>query len=117
MALAESTTAEPLTFSLTLVQDIGNVAYFTDEMQAGLVGQTQFIITTEMEGLNGLNRELAGLSLNDYGSQVSYALNGNHLVLTVTVATNGLLIIPEPTTATLSLLAPAALAARRRRKS
>lgn len=117
VALAESTTAEPLTFSLTLAQDIGNVAYFTDEMLAGLEGQTQFIITTEMEGLNGLNMELAGLSLNDYVSQVSYALNGNNLVLTGTVATNGALSIPEPTTATLSLLALAALAARRRRKS
>ncbi len=116
--LAESTMEQPLTISLHLVQNAGNHAFFTDELLARLEEQTEFIITSESEGLTAGTATLAGLSLMQYVSDVAYTYDAESgsLTLTASFATNGGLSIPEPATATLSLLALAALAARRRRK-
>lgn len=116
--LAESTMEQPLTISLQLVKNAGNHAFFTDELLARLEEQTEFIITSESEGLTAGTASLAGLSLMQYVSDVAYTYDAESgsLTLTASFATNGGLSIPEPATATLSLLALAALAARRRRK-
>jgi hypothetical protein len=57
------------------------------------------------------------LTLKEYDAVSGDGADGNtNVVLTATLTNNGSVTIPEPTTATLSLLALAGLAARRRRK-
>lgn len=113
--LALSSSEKPLTFSLTLVQNIGNPGYFTTDILNSLVGMTEFRITDEVEGLPAWAREMTGESLAAYVSGVGYMLEAGNLVLSGNFAVNGKLI-PEPTTATLSLLALSLLATRRRRR-
>ena len=116
--LVASTTEQPLTIALQLVQNAGNHTFFTDELLSGLVEQTNFVITDELAGLPAGASTLAGLSLMQYVSDVAYvydAASGN-LTLTANIATNGALSIPEPATVTLGLLALAGGMASRRRR-
>ena len=117
-SLMNSTSAEPLSFSLTLFQNVGNVGFFDESMLALMLEQTRFIITTEVEGLPAWAAELKGADVSDYVVSESsyYAVSGSNVVFVGSIAANGSLI-PEPATTTLSLLALAALAARRRRKN
>lgn len=85
-------------FELTLVQNIGNAAAFSDAVLATMLSATSFA------GLNG-ESVISGVGLLN---GTHYELRGNNLVLTN--------VVPEPATATLSLLALAALTIRRRRK-
>jgi len=85
---------EPFTFSITLLSDSVSGNYNAEEL-AVLMSQVEF--------------DFAGLT-NQQGYNVQYDETSQTYVLTATAS------IPEPTTATLSLLALAALAARRRRK-
>ena len=112
--LVLSTTENPVEFSLTLVQGMGNV--LDAGTLAALVGQTQFIITDETPGLSSATLGLAGTDLGAYVSGVSYELKDGSLTVSGSIAVNGNLTVPEPTTATLSLLALTVLAARRRRR-
>lgn len=113
-SLVLSTTENPVEFSLTLVQGMGNV--LDAGTLAALVGQTQFIITDETPGLSSATLGLAGTDLGAYVSGVSYELKDGSLTVSGSIAVNGNLTVPEPTTATLSLLALTVLAARRRRR-
>ncbi len=90
----------------------------TFEMPSDFDQSTGFIFTFEFEGVTGVagdfDRSKVSVIMGDgsFGGSitgVSYAANGN-LVLEGTIA-------PEPSTATLSLLALAGLLARRRRQS
>lgn len=87
------------TFELVLVQNIGNAADYTDTVMNFLLSSTTFA------GLNG--EELTGDETLLRGTH--YEMRGSDLVLTNAER------VPEPATATLSLLALGALAARRRR--
>lgn len=111
--LVMSTTSNPLEFTLTLVQNAGS---FTEGLLAQLGDQTRFIITDEQGGLAGWAAGLAGTDLSDYVSGVDYRFENGNLKVSGSIAVNGNLAVPEPATATLSLLALVALAARRRRK-
>ena len=108
-----STSETPLTFTLTLATNVD--ALDVADLNS-LVGMTEFRITDELEGLTYLTRELAGLSLDEYVSDVHYSFADGALMLSGSVAVNGNITIPEPTTATLSLLALTMLASRRRRR-
>ncbi|MBQ2380195.1 MAG: hypothetical protein II295_07370 [Akkermansia sp.] len=115
--LVNSTTAEPLSFSLTLFQNVGNVGFFDESMLALMLEQTRFIVTSEVEGLPAWAAELKGADVSEYVVSDSsyYTVSGTNVVFVGSIAVNGNLI-PEPATATLSLLALTLLAARRRRK-
>lgn len=87
-------------FELVLVENIGNADAYTESLLASLLGQTRF---ADIDGeLVSMNTPLL--------TGTHYEKRGNNLVLTNNPTT------PEPATATLSLLALAALASRRRRK-
>lgn len=81
------------------------------------MGQSQFIITGEVEGLPvAYGEELAGTNVGQYVTDVEYIVDSGNLVVSCVVAINGNISIPEPTTATLSLLALTLLVSRRRRR-
>ena len=93
-------------FSMTLASNIGNAEAFDEEALRRLASQTTFSATDE----------LAARGVIDPAAQignVAYAMLGNNLMLTGTLANGS---VPEPTTGTLSLLALAGLCARRRKK-
>ena len=96
-------------FSMVLFSNVGNIDFFTDGVLATLLENTRFIATDEEAGL----REgwEAGADLSALVHDVAYSVSGSSLVLSGQFGA-----VPEPTTATLSLLALAGLAARRRRR-
>ena len=107
-----------LTFSLTLIQNIapGSPLTLDDAALSALFDNTAIIITGDAEGLTASSLHLAGRDITSMLSGADYTMEGNTLVLRGTVTNDGSLTVPEPSTATLSLLALAALAARRRRR-
>ena len=106
-----------LTFSLSLIQNIASESLtLNSETLAKLLSNTSIIITSDAEGLTTNTLFLAGRDITSMLSNAGYSYESNTLVFKGTVTNNGSLTIPEPTTATLSLLALAALATRRRRK-
>lgn len=110
--------------SLTLNEGITLGTSTLERVYALSVGES----TTLFSGVDGLTlggTEYSSITTEDSILAMPYFsnLNGNNYVLTYTGTDNGSLnitlmtaAVPEPTTATLSLLALAALAARRRRK-
>lgn len=96
-------------FSMVLFSNVGNMESYTSDMLAMLLENTQFIVTDEEEGL--LTGWKAGDDLSGFVKNAGYSVVGASLVLSGQFET-----IPEPATATLSLMALAALTARRRRK-
>lgn len=92
-------------FRVTLVQ--GGCDALAGQLTS-LLAQTTFVLTSDAEGLSGLAVPESGM-ISVSGAR--YEIEGSNLVLTGTLT-----YTPEPTTATLSLLALAGLAARRRRK-
>ena len=106
-----------LSFCLSLIQNIDSQSLtLSDAVLAELLGNTSIIITSDAEGLFDGAQHLAGRDITSMLSNAGYSYEGNTLVFSATVKNDGSLTVPEPTTATLSLLALAALAARRRRK-
>ena len=106
-----------LTFSLSLIQNIATESLtLNSEALAELLSNTSIIITSDAEGLTAGTLFLAGRDITSMLSNGEYSYEGNTLVFTGTVTNDGSLNVPEPTTATLSLLALAALASRRRRR-
>ena len=118
VSVLTATDANPYTLQMSLAQNVGNAAAYTQEVLAALASQTTFVVTEETSGIAGCITLAPGESLADIVKSYSYSMSGDTLVLSVTLAGNGKGVhaVPEPTTATLSLLALAALAARRRRK-
>lgn len=93
------------TIELVLMQNVGNASTLNLELLADI---TQLVVTSENAGYSD-SPFSAGSSLAGYYQSIDYKINGNNVVLSVR-------LVPEPTTATLSLLALAGLAARRRRR-
>ncbi len=101
------------TFTLTLVY--GYEGFSVDENTlAALLNNTVYNFETELAMELAVAQDVAAapLAVGHYVKDAAYKMDGKNLVWTGTV--RGL--IPEPTTATLSLLGLAALAARRRRR-
>ena len=106
-----------LTFNLKLIQNIAADSLTLGESEfAALLRNTSIIITSDANGLSDNTSFLSGKDITAMLSNAAYAYDGNTLTFSGTVTYNSSLIIPEPTTATLSLLALASLAIRRRRK-
>lgn len=93
------------TIELVLMQNVGNAVTLDLALLADI---TQLVVTSENAGYSDSSFS-AGSSLAGYYQSIDYKINGNNVVLSVR-------LVPEPTTATLSLLALAGLAARRRRR-
>ena len=94
------------TIELVLMQNVGNASALNLALLADI---TQLVVTSESAGYSDSSFS-AGSSLADYYKSIDYKIDGNNVVLSVR-------LVPEPTTATLSLLALAGLAVRRRRAS
>ncbi|MBR5523593.1 MAG: PEP-CTERM sorting domain-containing protein [Akkermansia sp.] len=93
------------TIELVLMQNVGNASTLNLELLADI---TQLVVTSESAGYSDSSFSI-GSSLTDYYKSIDYKIDGNNVVLSV-------YLVPEPTTATLSLLALAGLAVRRRRR-
>ena len=93
------------TIELVLMQNVGNAITLDLALLADI---TQLVVTSENAGYSDSSFS-AGSSLAGYYQSIDYKINGNNVVLSVR-------LVPEPTTATLSLLALVGLAARRRRR-
>lgn len=93
------------TIELVLMQNVGNAITLDLALLADI---TQLVVTSESAGYSDSSFS-AGSSLAGYYQSIDYKIDGNNVVLSVR-------LVPEPTTATLSLLALAGLAARRRRR-
>lgn len=93
------------TIELVLMQNVGNASTLNLALLADI---TQLVVTSESAGYSDSSFS-AGSSLADYYQSIDYKIDGNNVVLSVR-------LVPEPTTATLSLLALAGLAARRRHR-
>ena len=106
-----------LTFNLKLIQSIAADSLTLGETEfAALLRNTSIIITNDANGLTDDTSFLSGKDITAMLSNAAYAYDGNTLTFSGTVTYNSSLIIPEPATATLSLLALASLAIRRRRR-
>ena len=108
---------DTLSFSLSLIQ---NVSVFTEEMLADLLQKTRLIITYDADGLPYWASDVAGMDITSYVNNLTYSLSAGDTEGTWNIELSGSFglvdVVPEPSTATLSLLALAGLAARRRRK-
>ncbi|MDO5465179.1 MAG: PEP-CTERM sorting domain-containing protein [Akkermansia sp.] len=109
--MALGATLEGTEYGITLISNLSDADVL--ELESVINGaltlqkfETQLPVTMAEEGATHLPITIASSGLR---------LEGNNLQAVV-IATNPNLTVPEPTTATLSLLALAALAARRRRK-
>ncbi|MCQ2371003.1 MAG: PEP-CTERM sorting domain-containing protein [Akkermansia sp.] len=104
-------------FTMTIATGIGNGEYFDSDLLRQLADQTIFYVTDEA-GANitndaGLN---AGDSLNTRITDLKYKLVDNTALCITGVYWASEPMVPEPTTATLGLLALGLLAGRRRRQ-
>ena len=93
------------TIELVLMQNVGNASTLNLALLADI---TQLVVTSESAGYSDSSFSI-GSSLTDYYKSIDYKIDGNNVVMSV-------YFVPEPTTATLSLLALAGLAVRRRRR-
>ncbi len=106
-----SPSSEPINFSLELFRNIDTLT-LNDESIEELIASSEFIITSDEDGLlDDRYAAYAGQNITEYVTSDISTTEDGKVVLNVTMTT-----VPEPTTATLSLLALAALVARRRRR-
>ncbi len=106
-----SPTGEEVSFNLELFRNVDTLT-LNDKTIADLIANSEFVVTSDEEGLlDGRYAAYAGQNITEHVTSAFYTDEDGKVVLNVTMTT-----VPEPTTATLSLLALAALAARRRRK-
>ena len=114
--LAAAGETETLTFSLTLVQNVGNVSFFTEEVLKAMLENTQLRLTSDSRAIS-----MNGEDITRYAHNLKYSIETGNLSGTCNIVLSGSLsrvdVVPEPTTATLSLLALVGLALRRRRDS
>ena len=105
-----------LSFALKLIQNIADESLSMGDAElAALLDNTTVVITADEEGLSADTRSMAGRDITYMLSNADYHYVGNTLVFSGTVTNGGARSIPEPTTATLGLLAMLGLAMRRRR--
>ena len=107
---------ETLSFSLTLVQNVGNMSFFTEEVLKAMLENTQLRLTSDSRAIS-----MNGEDITRYAHNLKYSIETGNLSGTCNIVLSGSLsrvdVVPEPTTATLSLLALVGLALRRRRDS
>ncbi len=117
-ALATAGETGTLTFSLTLVQNVGNVSFFTEEVLAAMLENTQLLLTPDTSDSRAIS--MNGEDITGYAHNLKYSIETGNSSGTCNIVLSGSFsrvdVVPEPTTATLSLLALAGLALRRRRK-
>ncbi len=111
-ALTELISGQEGNFSMDIVAGIDNVGVFNSALLEQLALQTHFFAAGEEGASTGALA--AGSSLDSYLRNMQYSMNGG--VLTLKGSYGSASSVPEPATGTLSLLALAALCARRRRK-
>lgn len=114
-------TGASLNLEIVLVQNA--VITLNDTTIEQLCSDIHFVITEDTDGLTEATLSLSGLDithlLSDTQLSITTPMNEDgtgNLIFSATLTNDGSLTIPEPGTATLSLLALASLAARRRRK-
>ena len=104
-------------FSMTIATGIGNGDYFGSDLLRQLADQTIFYVADEAGAAIANNAGLnAGDTLNTRISDLRYELVDNTQLCVTGVFWRDAPLVPEPATATLSLLALASLAARRRKR-
>jgi hypothetical protein len=117
-ALAAARDSATVTFLLTLVQNVGNVSFFTEEVLAAMLENTKLLLTPDAGASGGIS--INGDNISQYSSNLKYAIKAGNMNGTYNIVLSGNFgrvdSIPEPTTTALSLLALAGLAMRRRRK-
>jgi hypothetical protein len=117
--LAAAGETETLSFSLTLVQNVGNVSVFTEEVLAAMLENTQLLLTPDTSNSRAIS--MNGEDITRYAHDLKYSIETGNLSGTCNIVLSGSFsrvdVVPEPTTATLSLLALVGLALRRRRDS
>ncbi|MDO4818673.1 MAG: hypothetical protein Q3986_09635 [Akkermansia sp.] len=116
-ALAALLSGNGGSFSMTIATGIGNGDYFKSDLLSQLADQTIFYVADEAGAAIANDAGLkAGDTLETYISDLQYNLVDNTQLCVTGVFWAAEPMVPEPATATLSLLALASLAARRRRR-
>lgn len=115
-------TGNTLAVEMILIQNIGALNTEPENM-ATIFDNLTVIITKDVDGLSKELQSLAGKDITESLSLCQYQLVSaketsgvSNLVFSATLTNNGSLTVPEPSSATLSLIALACLAARRKRK-
>ena len=107
-----------LTFNLELIQNINAESLVLSEADfTRLLDNTRVVITSDYEGLSESLLYLAGKDITYMLSGAGYGYVDDNLVFHGTLTNTGFGNVPEPATATLSLLALTALVMRRRRSA
>ena len=109
--LIDPNSEESYSFELELFRNVDTLTLDNKTIEE-LIADSEFVITSDEEGLlDGRYDGWAGMNITEHITSALYTEEDGTVVLNVTMTA-----VPEPTTATLSLLALAALAARRRRR-
>ena len=116
-ALAALLSGNGGSFSMTIATGIGNGDYFGSDLLRQLADQTIFYVADEAGAAIANNAGLnAGDTLNTRISDLRYELVDNTQLCITGVFWREAPLVPEPMTGTMTLLALASLAARRRKR-
>lgn len=116
LALEQVLSHQSINFEMDIFQNIDELT-IQDKTFADLLNQTTFVVTTDEDALvDSPYVDMAGVDVSDMITTTFYSESEGETQHNVSLKVNIAGAVPEPTTATLSLLALAGLAARRRRK-